>query len=225
MPSTPRPATQRQRMIETIRRQAKSLARDGGGSRLDPRALDVMARIPRHAFVPKEGADDAYIDAPLGIGFGQTISQPFIVALMSSLARIAPSDRVLEVGTGSGYQTAVLAGLAAHVYSIEFVAQLAERAAAALADQDILNVTARVGDGSLGWSEHAPYDAIVVTAAPAAVPSALVAQLAPGGRLVVPVGIGDQTLTLIEKSPAGVIHQDQVIGVRFVPLLTAKNSP
>lgn len=219
MPSTPTSAKQRQLMIEKICRLGQSFARDGARP-LDPRVLEVMARIPRHVFVTAPGQADAYLNAPLAIGFGQTISQPFIVALMSSLARIAPSDRILEVGTGSGYQTAVLAALAAHVYSIEVVPQLAECAAAALSGQGIRNVTARVGDGNYGWPEHAPYDAIVVTAAPPEVPSELVRQLAPGGRLVTPVGTKGQTLTLIEKSAAGDVHQEPIIAVRFVPLVT-----
>lgn len=221
MSARPDATASRRRMIDKVAKLAKSVSRDNPVARVDPRVLEVMAVVPRHAFVPRAGPAGAYINAPLDIGHGQTISQPFIVALMTSLARVGPRDRVLEVGTGSGYQTAILAALAEHVYSVETVAALAERALDLLHEQDIINVTTTVGDGSSGWSDHAPYDAIVVTAAPADVPPALVDQLAPGGRLVIPVGSEHQILTLIEKSAAGGLRREPIIAVRFVPLITS----
>ena len=186
----------------------------------DPRVLDAMRTVPRHEFVPAASRDDAYLDSPLPIGHGQTISQPYIVALMTELARPSPTDRVLEVGTGSGYQAAVISRLVARVFSVELVEPLAESAAAVLRRLGYANVTVRSGDGYLGWPDEAPFDVIVVTAAPEAVPAALVAQLKPGGRLVVPVGpVHDvQDLQLIEKDAAGRVSTRSVIPVRFVPM-------
>ena len=183
--------------------------------------LDAMASVPRHEFVPANVRRDAYEDHPLPIGYGQTISQPYIVALMTELARPAPADRALEVGTGSGYQAAVLSRLVAKVFSVELVDPLAQSAAATLRRLGYANVTVRSGDGYLGWPEEAPFDIILVTAAPEAVPPALVAQLRPGGRLVVPVGrVWDvQDLQLIEKDAAGRTSTRSVIPVRFVPLI------
>ena len=187
----------------------------------DPRVLDAMRAVPRHEFVPLSSREDAYADSPLPIGHGQTISQPYIVALMTELARPSPSDRVLEVGTGSGYQAAVIARLAAKVFSVELVEPLAQSAAAVLRRLGVDNVVVRSGDGYLGWPEEAPFDIILVTAAPEEVPAALVAQLKPGGRLVVPVGrVWDvQDLQLIEKDAAGKVTTRSVIPVRFVPLV------
>jgi protein-L-isoaspartate(D-aspartate) O-methyltransferase len=187
----------------------------------DPRVLAAMRDVPRHEFVPSDARADAYIDAPLPIGFGQTISQPYIVALMTELARPAATDSVLEVGTGSGYQAAVLSRLAATVRSIELVEPLARAAAATLRRLGHANVEVRIGDGDTGWPEAAPFDVIVVTAAPDAVPSALVAQLRQGGRLVIPVGPvgGVQNLLLLEKDAAGRTTTRSIIPVRFVPLV------
>jgi protein-L-isoaspartate(D-aspartate) O-methyltransferase len=193
----------------------------GAGIR-DPSVLRAMARVPRHRFVPPAQVRAAYDDTPLPIGFEQTISQPFIVAFMTQAARVSPGDRVLEIGTGSGYQAAVLAevtGRAGAVYSIEIVRELAARARTTLADLGYANVHVHAGDGYRGWPAHAPFDAIVVTAAPDHVPPALVAQLATGGRLVIPVGTqaaGEQELLVISRDARGVTTR-RTIPVRFVP--------
>jgi protein-L-isoaspartate(D-aspartate) O-methyltransferase len=187
----------------------------------DARVLDAMRAVPRHEFVPTTVREDAYVDSPLPIGYGQTISQPYIVALMTELARPSPSDRALEVGTGSGYQAAVLSRLVARVFSVELVEPLAQSAASTLRRLGYANVTVRSGDGYLGWPDEAPFDIILVTAAPEEVPAALVAQLKPGGRLVVPVGrVWDvQDLQLIEKDASGRVSTRSVIPVRFVPMV------
>ena len=192
----------------------------------DARVLDAMRAVPRHEFVPTTVREDAYVDSPLPIGHGQTISQPYIVALMTELARPSPSDRALEVGTGSGYQAAVLSGLVARVFSVELVDLLAQSAASTLRRLGYANVTVRSGDGYLGWPDEAPFDIILVTAAPEDVPAALVAQLKPGGRLVVPVGrVWDvQDLRLIEKDAAGRVSTRSVIPVRFVPMVKKRDS-
>ena len=186
----------------------------------DARVLAAMRAVPRHRFVPAEAAPQAYADGPLPIGHGQTISQPYIVALMTQLARPSPGDRVLEVGTGSGYQAAVLGELAKEVYSIEIVAPLAERARQVLQELGYDNVVVRAGDGYAGWPEHAPFDAIVVTAAPERIPGPLLKQLAPGGRLVIPVGPihAVQELRVVEKRADGSVQERSVTPVRFVPL-------
>ena len=191
----------------------------------DPRVLEAMRTVPRHEFVPAALRDDAYFDSPLPIGHGQTISQPYIVALMTELARPAPSDRALEVGTGSGYQSAVLSRLVAQVFSVELVEPLAQSASALLRRLGYGNVTVRSGDGYLGWPDEAPFDIILVTAAPEEVPAALIAQLKPGGRLVVPVGpVHDvQDLRLLVKDQAGRVTSRSVIPVRFVPLVKGRD--
>ncbi|SRR5579875_129170 len=166
----------------------------------DPRVLAAMRAVPRHLFVPPELAEHAYEDTPLPIGFSQTISQPYMVALMLEVAAPQPYERVLEVGTGSGYQTAVLAQLAAEVYSIEYIEELHERAKRTLAELGIKNCWLRVGDGSEGWPEAAPFDVIVVTAAMPGVPRPLIEQLTPTGRLVAPIGVEElQTLVRIQR--------------------------
>ena len=187
----------------------------------DSRVLDAMRGVPRHEFVPDALRDDAYEDTPLSIGYGQTISQPYIVALMTELARPAPGDRALEVGTGSGYQAAVLSRLVAHVFTVELLEPLARSAATVLQRLGYANITVRSGDGYLGWPEEAPFDIILVTAAPEEVPPALIAQLKPGGRLIVPVGPRHdvQDLKLIVKDQAGRVTTRSVIPVRFVPLV------
>jgi protein-L-isoaspartate(D-aspartate) O-methyltransferase len=183
----------------------------------DPRVLAAMRKVPRHEFVPERWRAHAYDDRPLPIGEDQTISQPYIVALMSELADVQPKDRVLEVGTGSGYQAAVLAELGADVYTIEIVEPLARRAAAAFERLGLRAVHTRHGDGYRGWPEAAPFDAIVVTAAPPEVPRALLAQLKPGGRLVIPVGGAEQELQVHERTADG-FRVRTVTPVRFVPM-------
>ena len=183
----------------------------------DPAVLDAMRSVPRQLFVPENERARAYDDGPLSIGRGQTISQPYIVALMTELARVNPASRVLEVGTGCGYQTAVLAACAGSVWTIEIEPELAARAARTLAALDVSNVNRRVGDGSLGWPEAAPFDAILVTAAPADVPPALLDQLAAGGRLVIPLGTTSQDLWVFTRHPDG-IRRESIIPVRFVLL-------
>lgn len=186
----------------------------------DQRVLSAMRKVPRHEFVPDAEKHYAYRDTPLPIGEGQTISQPYIVALMTELARPDKSHRVLEVGTGSGYQAAVLAEIVAHVFTIEIEPSLGRRAAEVLRKLGYQNVTVRVGDGYVGWAEHAPYDIIMVTAAPDHIPQPLVEQLKPGGVMIVPVGptSATQELRVLEKDAAGKVVSKNVSPVRFVPL-------
>jgi len=186
----------------------------------DPAVLRALERVPRHRFVPPEYQPDAYGDHPLPIGHGQTISQPYIVALMTELLGVGPADRVLEIGTGCGYQTAVLAEIAAEVYSVEIIPQLAAAAEQRLHELGYRNVHLRRGDGHEGWPEHAPYGGIIVTAAAAEVPPPLLEQLAEGGRLAIPVGtrLGGQDLVVLEKKGARVVRTNYG-GVLFVPLV------
>src|SRR5688572_9662241 len=174
----------------------------------DERVLAAMRKVPRHRFVPGGEAGQAYQDRPLAIGYGQTISQPYVVAFMTEALRLDGSERVLEVGTGSGYQAAILAELAREVWSIEIVEPLAAEAAGRLAALGHRNVQVEAGDGYLGWPEHAPFDAILVAAAPDHVPQPLVEQLALGGRMILPVGKGEQDLVLIRKTEAGVLQEE-----------------
>jgi protein-L-isoaspartate(D-aspartate) O-methyltransferase len=183
----------------------------------DVRVLAAMRKVPRHQFVTPDAQNLAYIDRPLPIEHGQTISQPYIVALMTELARVTPDSKVLEVGTGSGYQAAVLAVLAGEIYSIEIVGALAASAQQKLSSLGYDNVNVRHGDGYQGWPEQAPFDAILVTAAPPEVPEALRRQLAVGGRLVIPVGERFQELRVIERTPNGYVDRS-VLPVRFVPM-------
>ena len=186
----------------------------------DPRVLAAMRQVPRHLFVPADEQASAYDDRPLPIGHDQTISQPYIVALMTALARPGPTGRALEIGTGSGYQAAVLSKLVAEVYTIEIVEPLATEARARLAQMGCTNVFSRTGDGYGGWPEKAPFDLIIVTAAPDHVPPLLIAQLKPGGRLVIPVGavFSVQELLVIEKDSTGKTRTEHIAPVRFVPL-------
>jgi protein-L-isoaspartate(D-aspartate) O-methyltransferase len=184
----------------------------------DKAVLRAMAQVPRHLFVPAEDRADAYDDRPLPIGEGQTISQPYIVAFMTEQAAVGPGARVLEVGTGSGYQAAVLAALGAEVYTIEIVPALGKRAAETLAALNYKNVKTRIGDGYLGWPEAAPFDAIVVTAAPPEVPAPLLQQLKVGGRMVIPVGESAQALRLITRKGERDYQEKSVLPVRFVPM-------
>lgn len=188
-----------------------------------PEVLAAMTAVPRERFVPKNLEGFAYDDRPLPLDHGQTISQPFIVALMTATARPGPGDRVLEIGTGSGYQSAILASCAKEVYTIEIVPELARRARAVLEELGFGNIEYRVGDGAEGWPDRAPFDAVVVTAAPRAVPPRLVEQLAVGGRLVVPVGESRQELRLVVRTDRGT-ETSSIAPVRFVPL-TGYNTP
>jgi protein-L-isoaspartate(D-aspartate) O-methyltransferase len=184
----------------------------------DAAVLEAMRRVPRHLFVPPDIQYLAYDDRPLPIGEGQTISQPFIVAFMTEALEVARDHTVLEIGTGSGYQAAVLAELAREVYTIEIVPELADRARQTLAATGHRNVQIRTGNGYLGWPERAPFARIMVTAAPEQVPAALVEQLAVGGRMILPVGTTQQQLKIVRKTPAGVT-EESVMAVRFVPMV------
>lgn len=186
----------------------------------DPRVLTAMGRVPRHRFVEEALVGRAYGDYPLPIGEKQTISQPYMVALMTQALELGGGERVLEVGTGSGYQTAVLAEMAGKVYSIERIRTLAERARAMLEELGYYNVLIRVGDGTLGWREEAPFDAVLVTAAAPEVPGPLVEQLKPGGRLVIPVGgTTAQVLKSLVKEPDGTVRESELVGCVFVKLV------
>ncbi|HET9468160.1 MAG TPA: protein-L-isoaspartate(D-aspartate) O-methyltransferase [Vicinamibacterales bacterium] len=189
----------------------------------DAAVLQAMRRVPRHLFVPDDMRPYAYDDRPLPIGRGQTISQPYIVGYMTQALQLQPSHKVLEIGTGSGYQAAVLAELVKQVYSIEIVPDLAEGARRALAQAGYKNVEVRSGNGYLGWPERAPFDRIIVTAAPPEIPQALIEQLAVGGVMVVPVGTAYQELVIITKTPGGVT-QKRTIEVRFVPMVSKPSS-
>jgi protein-L-isoaspartate(D-aspartate) O-methyltransferase len=189
------------------------------------RVLAVMGKVPRHEFVPEHLRSQAYLDCPLAIGHDQTISQPYVVAFMTEQLDPQPADRVLEIGTGSGYQAAVLAGLVAQVYTIEIVEELAARADADLKRLGFTNVHARAGDGYQGWPEAAPFDAIIVTCAPRQVPPPLIAQLKDGGRMIIPVGPRwDQELVLLRKR-GGKLEQHAVLPVRFVPMTGQAQKP
>ncbi len=209
---TPEDSRFTQARLEMVRRQIE--ARGVHNSRV----LDAMKQVERHLFVPPELAEFAYLDRPVPIGEGQTISQPYMVAFMTELLEVRPEHRVLEIGTGSGYQAAVLARLAGEVYTIEIIPSLRERADKLLKKLGVLNVITRTGDGFLGWPEKAPFDRIMVTASPPEVPKPLLEQLAVGGRMVIPTGEGnEQVLRLIQKTKSGVT-QKEVLPVRFVPM-------
>jgi protein-L-isoaspartate(D-aspartate) O-methyltransferase len=189
-----------------------------GGGVTDRRVLKAMQKVPRHRFVPASELDLAYAPRALPIGYGQTISQPYIVAYMTEAAALSGSERVLEIGTGSGYQAAILAELAKEVYTIEIIPELAERARETLNELGYHNIHVKIGNGYAGWTEHAPYDAIIVTAAPEEVPTALVEQLALGGRMVIPVGATyRQALKVITKTRDG-LSERELLPVRFVPM-------
>jgi len=192
----------------------------------DTRVLAALRAVPRHEFVPRNVLEHAYDDTPLAIGLGQTISQPSIVALMTQLLEPSPGARVLEIGTGSGYQAAVLAAMECEVYTIELLPELARRAAATLERLGYDGIHTRTGDGYKGWPEEAPFDGVIVTAAPDEIPQALVEQLAPGGRMVIPVGPQDrvQVLKLLQKTAAGKLVERDVIPVRFVPMVPGRES-
>ncbi len=187
----------------------------------DPQVLTAMRKVPRHCFVLPPERPLAYADYPLPIGYGQTISQPYVVALMSQALKLTPGSKVLEIGTGSGYQAAVLAEMAKEVYSIEIVTELGRRAAEVLRDLGYGRVHLRIGDGYKGWPRAAPFDAIILTAAPQEIPPALLDQLAPGGRMILPLGPvgGTQELLLLSKNQQGTIRRESLGLVRFVPML------
>src|SRR3954462_6282842 len=191
----------------------------------DPRVLRAMAKVPRENFVPKELAASAYEDRPLPIGFGQTISQPFIVAFMTQALKAKPTDRVLEIGTGSGYQAAVLSELVAEVYTIEIVRPLAQHAATVLTALGYKNVLVKGGDGYKGWPEHAPFDEIIVTAAPDHIPQPLIEQLKEAGRMVIPVGNASAQQLYVMEKQGGAMKRTAVIPVKFVPLTRDRREP
>jgi protein-L-isoaspartate(D-aspartate) O-methyltransferase len=227
MTAADRQAERRRELLAEIAAEMELTADSTGRSALGERVARALAEVPRHEFVPGPEQPYAYYNNALPIGHGQTISQPFIVALMTELLDPAPDHVVLEIGTGSGYQAAVLAKLVRHVYSIEVVPELAASARETLRRLGYGNVTVKAGDGSAGWPEQAPFDGIIVTAAAAETPPALVEQLKPGGRLIIPIGSIPhyQTLTLLTKSPAGEVREEPVLAVAFVPLVSAPAEP
>lgn len=213
----------RKAMVEEITADVRDTSAYIDRETLTDQVMEVMARVPRHEFVPEDMRPLAYENRPLPIGYGQTISQPYIVALMTELLEPEADFKVLEIGTGSGYQAAVLAELTHQVFSIEIIEELGEQAAQRLQRLGIKNVQTRVGDGYYGWPEQAPYDAIVVTAAADHVPPPLIKQLKPGGRMIIPVGgqFQVQQLVLVDKTPKNKTITHQILPVRFVPLTRA----
>jgi len=224
--STPEEAVEgaRERLLAEIAAEYRDTARWTGRAEISPQVRAALLKVPREAFLDENRAGLAYANIPLPIGHGQTISQPYIVAIMTDLLDLTPDDAVLEVGTGCGYQAAVLGELAARVDTIEVVPELAERARQRLAALGYTNVAVHQGDGSKGWPEHAPYDGIIVTAAARRIPPALLAQLKPGGRMVLPVGEPwmTQELTLVTKDADGRVRERSLIPVAFVPLVEAE---
>jgi len=217
-------AAPRRSMVDEIRVIARDAARDTGRPTIADRVLAAMNKVPRHRFVPATEVSAAYQNRPLPIGYGQTISQPYIVALMTDLINPQPSSVVLEIGTGSGYQAAILAELAGTICTIEIIEPLAKRAQEALRSEGYAQVRTRIGDGYFGWEECGPFDAIIVTAAASQIPPPLVRQLKPGGRMVIPVGAPflAQHLTLVDKGTDGRVTTRQVLPVQFVPLTGAR---
>lgn len=210
-----------QRMVDVIESEVKYTRSYIGKDKLDPRVMDAMGKVPRDEFVPDDLKRMAFDDGPLPIGHGQTISQPYIVALMTDMLQLEPEHIVLEIGTGCGYQTAVLSLLCKKVYTMEVVAELGEAALTRLKKMGYNNVESNIGNGYDGWPEHAPYDGIIVTAASSHVPEALVKQLKPGGKMAIPVGLPymHQELMLIEKNMQGEINSKTLLGVSFVPMI------
>ena len=207
-------------LIKIIEEDVRQTSRELDKSELDPRVMEAIANVPRHEFVPPEEKPNAYKNQPLPIGHGQTISQPYIVAIMSDMLNLNPNSKVLELGTGSGYQAAILSELSGEVYTIEIVEPLGLLAKERLQRLGYDNVTTKVGDGYYGWQEHAPFDAIIVTAAASHIPPPLIKQLKPGGRMVVPVGsrFMMQQLLLVDKRDDGKVVSRQVLPVVFVPV-------
>jgi protein-L-isoaspartate(D-aspartate) O-methyltransferase len=213
-------STEAEMLWREVESELATIGPELGFVKLSPRVLEALKNVPRDRFVPEAQQDRAYRNTPLPIGHGQTISQPFIVAIMTELLDPQPGDRVFELGTGSGYQAAVLSRLVAEVYSMEIVAPLGARAGRILADLGYDNAHVRIGDGYKGWPDQAPFDAIVVTAAGDHIPPPLIAQLKPGGRMVMPVGsrFFTQQLVLLEKTVDGAIRTRELLPVAFVPL-------
>jgi len=210
-----------QRMIEDIQSEVAFTRHMIGRDHLTPQVMATMREVPRDAFVPPDLRDAAFDNGPLPIGHGQTISQPYIVALMTDLLQLRSEHNVLEIGTGSGYQTAILSRLCRQVYSIEVVPELSQAAQQLFQRLGYGNIQTRTGNGYQGWLEHAPYDSIIVTAAAGYIPPDLIEQLKPGGRLVIPVGVpyGNQELILVEKNHNGEINTRDILGVVFVPMV------
>jgi protein-L-isoaspartate(D-aspartate) O-methyltransferase len=209
----------REQMIAEIAAGAAAVSERIGKAVFDERVMSALAKVPRHEFVPFELQPYAYANIPLPIGCDKTISQPFIVALMTDLLNLGTDDKVLEIGTGLGYQAAVLAELVRKVYSIEMIEELAQHARRRLHQQGYANVHIRVANGYHGWAEHAPFDKIIVTAAPDLIPPPLIHQLKPGGRMAIPSGLPDtQQLLLVEKDPSGRISTKEILAVRFSQL-------
>ncbi|HEX5079059.1 MAG TPA: protein-L-isoaspartate(D-aspartate) O-methyltransferase [Geminicoccaceae bacterium] len=213
-------AAARERMVYIVEREVAAFADQTGIAKIDPRVLDAMREVPRHAFVPEPLRPYAYLPQPLPVTPDQNIAAPMLVALMTHLVEVQPDDVVFETGTGAGYHAAVLSRLAAQVYSVEVIEPLADRAARLLKEFGYGNVEVQAGDGYYGWSEHAPYDAIVVKEAIDHLPQPLLNQLKRGGRLVIPLGpaAGPQYLTLVRRDEAGKLHQRRIMPVRFSPL-------
>lgn len=211
----------RREMVAGIAVYARLVGDEIGVDQLGDRVMAAMEKVPRHEFVPEALKPAAYLDSPLPIGHGKTIAQPFIVALMTDLLEIGPKDAVLEIGTGSGYQAAVLAEVASVVYTVEILDELMAIGKRRLDQLGYRNVHYRLGNGAQGWDERAPFDKIIVTAAPELIPSALINQLSPGGRMVIPVGKpGEQRLLLIEKGSEQEVRTADLISVKFAPLIT-----
>jgi protein-L-isoaspartate(D-aspartate) O-methyltransferase len=217
--SEPDFTTLRQRMLAEIAAKTIFATSHLGKAALDPRVMNALATVPRHEYVLFELRPYAYVDTPLPIGFGKTISQPFIVAVMTDLLDVRPTDTVLEIGTGLGYQSAILAKLAQRVFSVELIEELAEQARHRLTLQGHANVEIKVGNGCNGWPEHAPFDKVIVTAAPELIPPALIYQLKPGGKMVIPAGLPDaQQLILLEKDMGGSVSTNEIFQVLFSSL-------
>jgi protein-L-isoaspartate(D-aspartate) O-methyltransferase len=216
---------ERQEMIAAIRVIAEHLADEIGKTALDDRVLRAMAKVPRHEFVPIEVQHYAYLNRPIPIGFDKTISQPLMVAVMTDLLELKPDDVVLEIGTGLGYQSAVLAELAGKVYSVEMIDELAQGAVQRLKRQRYTNIAVHIGNGYYGWPEHAPFDKVIVTAAPDLIPPPLINQLKAGGRMVIPVGLPDaQQLVVVDKDVGSRIRTKEIMRVLF-SLLEGTDSP
>lgn len=209
-----------QRMLQDIAMEVRLMRRDTGIDAFDDRVMTAMRKVPRHEFIPRDLQYRAYDNGPVAIGWGQTISQPYIVALMSHLLHSRADDRILEIGTGSGYQTAILASLVKQVYSVEIIESLTLKARDVLDNLGYHNIGLKTADGYDGWPEHAPYDGIIVTAAAPEIPPPLIEQLKPGARLVIPVGLpySYQELVVVEKQADGKIQRKTILGVSFVPL-------
>ena len=213
----------REEMVNQVIFYTSKIAPETGHPEISDRVLDVMRHVPRHEFVPAKVQTLAYVDSPLPIGRGRSISQPFIVALMTDLLEIEPTDQVLEIGTGLGYQAAILAALGDTVYTVEIVEELAREAERLLTEQGLDNIHMGIGDGSIGWPENAPFDKILVAAAPELIPTSLLHQLKPGGKMVVPAGIEDaQQLILVDKDLDGRLRTQERLHVRFCALEVAQ---